>query len=146
MCAWNTFSNRCTQFQHHSVVTCGEWLINTKLLNTTRRSYMWVTWWTTVESHIGHGLGHRGVTYGSHNVTYGPQMGHRWTTGWIVDGYRWVTNGSHVSRRWVTYWLYFQIQYFSSSPNSPISDSVTTLPHLGYEKWMQFWTNQEKVT
>ncbi len=32
MYIWNTFSYMCTHFQRHSVIACGEWLSNTKLL------------------------------------------------------------------------------------------------------------------
>ncbi len=94
---------------------------------------------------IGHGLANRWTTDESRWITH-CYMGLRW----IELGCRWIIDGPQMSHKWTAYGSQMShtlvTEYFLSSPNWPISDPVTTLPHSEYEKWMEFSTNQKKVT
>ncbi len=80
------------------------------------------------ESLLGHELGSRWVIneshIRSHNVAYEFQMNRGMS---YIDGWQ-------MGHGWVTHWVYFRIHHFSSSPNAPISDSVTTFATLRIRK------------
>ncbi len=84
-------------------------------LRQVHMSHRWVTNKSHMGLTMGHGLGYRCIIVGSHIVTFGSQMYHRWITGWVIY---W----SQMSHKWVTYWLFFRIKHFlSCSPNIPVT-------------------------